>query len=128
MNTTRSLKQSEHGATLVEFAFVAIFLVFLMMGVFDLGRGVYAYNVIASAAREGARYGIAAPTNTTAIRTRALANTEGLDKSQLTVTITCSTACTQDNRLTVTVTYLFKPVTAFFANLTLTSNSTMTIE
>jgi Flp pilus assembly protein TadG len=44
-----------HGQGLVEFALVFPLIVLLFFGIFDLGRGVFAYNTIANAARQGAR-------------------------------------------------------------------------
>ncbi len=97
----------------------------VLMGVFDLGRGIYAYNVVASAAREGARYGITDPAlskvQDQAIRTAVL----NIDRNR--ITMQCS-PCTTDNSLTVTVSYTFQPVTLFFAPFTVTGKSTMTIE
>jgi Flp pilus assembly protein TadG len=46
---------SQSGQGLVEFALVLPIVVFLLIALFDLGRGVYAYNTVSSAAREGAR-------------------------------------------------------------------------
>jgi Flp pilus assembly protein TadG len=43
------------GQALVEFALVLPIFLLIVFGVFDLGRGVYAYNTVANAAREGAR-------------------------------------------------------------------------
>jgi len=43
---------------LVEFALIFPVLVFLMIGVFDLGRAFYALIQISNAAREGVRYGV----------------------------------------------------------------------
>jgi Flp pilus assembly protein TadG len=45
----------EHGQTLVEFALVLPVLMLVILGIFDLGHGVYAYNTVAGAARTGAR-------------------------------------------------------------------------
>lgn len=46
------------GQTLVEFALVIPIFLSLLMGIADLGRVVWAYNSVASAAREGARFAI----------------------------------------------------------------------
>ena len=46
------------GQALLETALVLPLLLLIIMGVFDLGRGIYAYNVISNSAREAARYGI----------------------------------------------------------------------
>jgi len=47
----------EQGASLVEFALVALLLILLLAGVVDLGRAFHSYIVITNASREGARYG-----------------------------------------------------------------------
>ena len=46
------------GQTLAEFALVLPILIVMLMGIFDLGRAIFAYNAITNAAREGARLGI----------------------------------------------------------------------
>ena len=43
------------GQSLVEFSLVVVPFVFIMMGIFDLGRGIYMMNGTAEAAREIAR-------------------------------------------------------------------------
>ena len=45
----------QSGQTLVEFALVLIPFLLLLMGIFDLGRGIYTYNAASQAAREIAR-------------------------------------------------------------------------
>jgi Flp pilus assembly protein TadG len=49
------------GQALVEFSLVLIPFLILMMGVFDLGRGIYTMNATAEAAREIARVTIVHP-------------------------------------------------------------------
>jgi Flp pilus assembly protein TadG len=51
----RLLRPASPGQALVEFALVFPVLIVLLLGLFDLGRGVYAYNTVANAARDGAR-------------------------------------------------------------------------
>jgi Flp pilus assembly protein TadG len=46
------------GQGLVEFALVLPVFVFVLVALFDLGRGVFAFNTITNAAREGARLAI----------------------------------------------------------------------
>jgi Flp pilus assembly protein TadG len=46
---------SSRGQALTEFALVIPIVVLIFLGLFDLGRGVYAYTTISNAAREGAR-------------------------------------------------------------------------
>lgn len=52
-----SRSNHEQGASLVEFALVALLLILLLAGVVDLGRAFHSYIVITNASREGARYG-----------------------------------------------------------------------
>ncbi|MHB1005496.1 MAG: TadE/TadG family type IV pilus assembly protein [Chloroflexota bacterium] len=46
------------GQALVEFALTLPILLLLTVGVIDLSRGVYYFNTLSNAAREGARFGI----------------------------------------------------------------------
>jgi Flp pilus assembly protein TadG len=46
------------GQALVEFALVIPLFLLLLVGLFDLGRAVFAYNTLTNAAREGARTAI----------------------------------------------------------------------
>ncbi len=126
---------------MVEFAFMFPILVLILMGTVDLGHGIYAYGVVSSAAREGARYGTTnheenAITHdlTVTIPQIAKANTIPLDQSR--ITVNAVKACLPDpnpcgggiGTIQVTVTYQFQPLTLFFAPLTLTGKSTMFLE
>lgn len=46
------------GQALLEFALVIPLIMLLLMGLFDFGRGIYAYNTLSNAARDGARKAI----------------------------------------------------------------------
>ena len=46
------------GQALVEFALIIPLFLLLLVGIFDLGRAVFAYNTLTNAAREGARIAI----------------------------------------------------------------------
>lgn len=50
--------RDRRGQTLVEFALILPIFVLLLVGVFDFGRAIYAYNTINQAAREAARLAI----------------------------------------------------------------------
>lgn len=54
----RTIPTRERGQSLVEFALVLPVLLLILMGVFDLGRAIYAFNAVSNAAREGARTAI----------------------------------------------------------------------
>ena len=61
--TRRSRALCRHGATsrgqaLVEFALILPLLVFLLLGLFDFGRAVYAFSTVNNAARDGARLAV----------------------------------------------------------------------
>lgn len=51
-------RAGQRGQTLVEFALTIPILMLLCVGMLDIGWGVYYYNTISNAAREGARFGI----------------------------------------------------------------------
>lgn len=120
---------------MVEFALILPFLILIIMGVFDLGRAIYGYNVISNSAREGARYGIvhcdvqSNTLDTTGVQNTAIGKSIGIDPADITsVTATKSPDCGYGSSLTVTVNYTFHPLTLFFATLNLTGRATMTIE
>jgi Flp pilus assembly protein TadG len=46
------------GQALVEFALVLPILVLVVLGIFDFGRAIFAYNTVSNAAREAARVAI----------------------------------------------------------------------
>src|SRR5688572_17121227 len=46
------------GQALVEFALIIPLFLLLLVGIFDLGRAVFAFNTLTNAAREGARIAI----------------------------------------------------------------------
>jgi Flp pilus assembly protein TadG len=53
-----SARRHRAGQALVEFALVIPVFLLLLVGLFDLGRAVFAYNTLTNAAREGARLAI----------------------------------------------------------------------
>ncbi len=48
----------QRGMSVVELAIVVLLFLLLILGLMDVGRGVWAYNTLSHAAREGARYAI----------------------------------------------------------------------
>ena len=51
-------RSERRGQTLVEFALILPVFLLLLMGIFDFGRAVYAYNTISNAARQAVRLAI----------------------------------------------------------------------
>ncbi len=129
MNTTRLSQRN--GQSLVEMALLLPLLLVLSVVTIDLGRGVYYYSAIYNAAREGARYGIINPEDTTGINNAARRLTVGLNQGQLHInpcecgkTCIAATSCPvgAKNIIHVEVTYTFQLVTPL-ANLVLGTNS-----
>jgi Flp pilus assembly protein TadG len=87
-------RANERGANLVEAAVVVPLLVILLVVVVDLGRAYFTYIALIDAAREGARYGSAHPTDPD--REQKLCDVAlGEAKGQIVpVTLSCSTAGT----------------------------------
>ena len=77
------------GQSLVEFAVVLPVFLLILAGILDFGLGLYSQMTIINASREGARLGVVEPGNISDIQDRVDAMTAGLDKTRLTVTITC---------------------------------------
>jgi len=55
---TRTRRDRSRGQGLVEFALIFPVLVLVLLGVFDFGRAIFAYNTLANAARAGVRVAI----------------------------------------------------------------------
>jgi Flp pilus assembly protein TadG len=58
MSTRRPFASRERGSSLAEFAIAVTASLTLIMGIVDLGRGLYAYHMISNLARLGTRYAI----------------------------------------------------------------------
>ncbi|NLG28826.1 MAG: pilus assembly protein [Chloroflexi bacterium] len=67
---------------------MAVLLWLLIFGIVELGRIVFAYNSVASIAREGARYGIIHPNNTAGVENAARALSTALDPALLDIDVT----------------------------------------
>jgi Flp pilus assembly protein TadG len=91
----------ERGNALAEFAIVSTAALTLMFGIIDLGRALYTYHLVSSAARQGSRYAIVRGSSCTAagcpasvdtIQTYVRGLAPGIDPNSLTVTTTWSGA------------------------------------
>ncbi len=118
------------GTTIVEFAIVCIAFFVLIVGLLDVGRGVWLYNSISAGAREGTRYAIV---NGSFSPTPASAKDVGdFVKNKLQLTgLTVNTVWDPDNSrgstVTVTVQYDYRPVVALFQPVPLRASSQMAI-
>lgn len=123
-------RRRQLGQGMVEFALVAVLLVPVVVGVFDVGRAVYADNSLASAARQGARYASVhcsyqlGPAYTAASVTDWMERqgwTLDPEKLQVTVTPSDGSQCVQPGTpITVTLRYSYVPVTPGVAQMAAT--------
>jgi Flp pilus assembly protein TadG len=104
----------EEASSLIEFALLFPILALLLLGMVDLGLGLRTYIGLANAAREGARWAGAYPTDTVGAQAVVLveANRVGLTAGELATTITTATGANGD---TVTVTIAHNYQTLFGA-------------
>jgi len=111
------MRQHCRGQSLVEFALILPVLLLTLMGIFDFGRAIFAYNAVSNAAREGMRVAIVNQ-NPAAIEAEARAATTGLNPSEITVTFTpCPTATTLGCLAKVKVSYEWKAITPIIGSV-----------
>ena len=123
----------------MEFALVLPLFILILVGIFDFGRAIYAYNTIQNAARQAVRLAIV-DQNTTAITDVAVNHATGLiDATGVTVEFydvgtdttysQCSdaaTGCELGWTARITVTYEYQAATPIIGNLvgTITMHAT----
>ena len=123
----RNQVRKERGQSLTEFALILPVLLLLVMAILDFGRAVYAYSVVANAAREGARFGSVSPDDSAGIVDAATGAAIGLESARLVVTVTHP----DSTSVRVAVSYGFELITPLISNilgsqgLTLRSSATM---
>lgn len=142
---TRLVRRSGRGQSMVEFALVLLPFVIILVGIFDVGRGIYAYNTVNNAAREAARLGIVDQA-VADIEAEARAQAVSLEASNVDVDVDFfltsagpGTACTNVGNgnvvycsVHVTVEYDYAAVTPMIGNvigpITMTGDSQFQIE
>lgn len=113
--SSHNLRQSPKGQATLEFALTMLVFLWILVGLFDLGRGTIAYVNIANMAGEAARYGAAHYSTedlTWIDQTKQVArkNARTLDESRLVVDVT-SQAAKNVTYVKVQINYTFRPVT-----------------
>lgn len=78
-------RRAQRGQSLVETALVLPILLILLMGIFDFGRAIFAFNAVSNSAREAARVAIVNQ-NATAVEDEAKNSAIGLDPNEIDVT------------------------------------------
>lgn len=121
-------RRSTRGQALVEFALIVPLFILIVMGLFDVGRAVYAYNTASNAARAAARVAIVNQ-DPVAIRAEARQQTPGLGVTDGDITLGACAAwgCTYS----VTVQVPYAPVTPLVGDLfhpTISSTASMSLE
>lgn len=89
----RMSRRGEGGQSLVETALVLPVLLLMLLGIFDFGRAIYAYNALSNSARESVRLAIV-DQNQAAVIAEGKQSAIGLDPATVTVvpTWSCSPA------------------------------------
>ena len=114
MRRVRRFRGDERGALVVEFGLIVPILFLLVFGIVDFGRAYFTMNNLAAAVREGARYGavLADPSaagNPDLIKQQVVNFSYTFGGARLTTpNVTTSVA---GDKLTVTATYTFRPIT-----------------
>ena len=119
---------SSRGQTLVEFALIVPLFLLIVIGLFDVGRAVYAYNTAANAARAAARVAIVNQ-DPVAIRDAARKQAVGLGLTDANITLVPCSEIFCDYSVTVRVPYT--PATPLIGNLfdsNISSTATMPVE
>jgi Flp pilus assembly protein TadG len=133
--------RDDSGQTLVEFAIASMLFFATIFGITEFGRGVFQYNVVASLAKEGARYAAIHGSTSGACITESQLQTWLRQRSlnmPVVVNMMCGTptgtltacACTSavnffpGNRVQVRVTQTFTPLTNIIPHPTLNLRST----
>jgi len=113
------LRTAQRGQSLVEFALGAILLFTLIFGIIEFGRLIYAYSVVANAAREGARFAAVHPSATWGeVEGEAQALAVGV-----LVTVAAYDVDSDEGTVSVTITHTFTPVTPFAPTVPLSSTA-----
>lgn len=125
VNRARRRGQSRRGQGMVEVALVLPVFILVLVGIFDLGRAVYAVNTLSNAAREASRVGIV-DQNGAAVSDRAVQHAVALGVAGGDVTVefltpdlgaTCAPPVALGCVVEVTVHYQFVPATPILSNL-----------
>lgn len=117
--------QAEKGAATVEFAMFAMFLILLVAGIVDLGRGLYTAIALDEAVQEGAMFAAftedlaGTPVTGADIEARVIASTSSPQLTTDDVTVSCvsQTRSKQSaSRVTVQVSHTVDLITPFISD------------
>ena len=131
MKNERVGRDREKGSVIAEVGLTLPVLLFMMLGLVDLGRGIAAKAAIGSAARAATRYASVRstrssdPATVSKIATYLRDRIEGLDPEQVQVSAEWSPSNTRGAKVQVNVSYNFAPIMPFIpvSSVQLTSSS-----
>ncbi len=83
----KRLHRRDNGQELAELALVLPVLLLVMFSILEFGNIIFAYNAVSNVAREGARYGVAHPTDRVGIEATARAASTGLNPGLLNINV-----------------------------------------
>ena len=119
--TTKAMRSSERGQSMVELALLLPFLLVLVLGVVDLGMGFRTYIGLTGAAREGVRWASIHPAGGSAqavARATAEAGRIGLSGADIQVSVTPDrSAYSAGEHVTVTIRHDYPLMFGFFTAL-----------
>ena len=126
---------AEKGAAMMEFAFAFLLFIGLIVALMEFARTVYAYNVLAGAAREASRYAAVhgsksgSPATEDDVRNRVRQWAIGLDAASVVVNTTWLPSNSPGSRVRVEVSYSVSPVSGLVIQnpITVGSRSEMMI-
>jgi Flp pilus assembly protein TadG len=128
-------RHGQRGQALMEFGLAFMVFLMVMYGIMEFGRMMASYNILAGAAREGARYATVHGTasgstaSSTDVQTVVRNWSLGLDANSVLVTTTWSPGKGPGSKVKVAASYAMVPFSGLILknNMTLTSSSTMVI-
>jgi Flp pilus assembly protein TadG len=108
--STFTRRRSQRGQELIELALLLPLLLLIAFGVLDLGRAFHSAITIANAARVGARFGTADPTDVTGIASATVAEAQnsGIDLSTSIISVSCPEGCGSGLPVRVTISHEFQ--------------------
>ncbi len=128
---------SRAGQAMLETSLCFLLFITIFIAIMEFGMGIFTYNFVSYAAREGSRYAstrgsqCASPCTTATndtVQTMVRNQVVALDSSKVAVNTTWNSSNVPGNTVTVNVSYPIKPLLGFLlGNITVAATSTMMI-
>ena len=128
-------RQKDRGAVLVEFVFsFMVFFLVTLVGIMDLGRAIWAHNVLAHASHEAARYAMVrgadslSPATVSDISDYVRSRAIFMKANSINVSVAWQPDNSPGSSVQIQATHTFQPLVALFLpNMGLSSTSQMVI-